>query len=794
ALAIARAETPGAERVRFGVVALGKTGGQELNYVSDVDVLYVAEPADGGPAEAAIETAGRLAAALARVCSDNTQAGTIWPLDANLRPEGAAGPIVRSLAALRRYYENWAGNWEYQAMLKARPMAGDLALGQAFCDIVGPLVWTAAQREGFVDEVQAMRGRVIAGIPARERGREIKLEAGGLRDTEFSVQLLQLVHGRTDERLRLRATLPALEALTAHGYIGRADGAALAGAYRFQRLLEHRVQLHQLRRTHLMPEDDAGLRRLARSLGLSQGEAVEKAWRESARLVQRLHQRVFYSPLLEAVARIPTADIRLTADAAQARLRALGYGDPAAALRHIEALSSGLTRRAEIQRQLLPAMLGWLAAGPNPDMGLLSFRQLSDALGGSPFYLRALRDEGAMAERLARILATSRYATALLRRAPAMVELLVGDKIPPVKERSALAAEMAAIADRHDEASCGQFLRAVRGRELARVAMADILGQADIRRVGRELSDIADASLEAALLTARRAFPEAPEMTVIALGRWGGQELSYASDADLMVIVSDNAGPASLRAAEEVVAAMRRLLQGAGSDHGLDLDADLRPEGKGGPLVRSLASCIAYYSRWSSPWEAQALLRARLGAGQPGLAAAFLDAIGPLRYPQGGPTKTQVTEIRRLKSRMETERLPRGVNPRSHVKLGPGGLSDVEWAVQLLQLRHAAAVPGLQTTSTLDALEAARAAGLVEEAEAADLAAAWIFASRLRNAVMLLRDRPSDAIPADATQAAQVAEILGYEPGGASHLSHDWGQLALRAKKAADRLFWDLSA
>ncbi|MDR0416671.1 MAG: bifunctional [glutamine synthetase] adenylyltransferase/[glutamine synthetase]-adenylyl-L-tyrosine phosphorylase [Propionibacteriaceae bacterium] len=798
ALAVARAEVADSDQVRLAVVALGKTGAQELNYVSDVDVLYLAEPAadaDGQPRcspDAAIDIATRLVAALTRACSEQTAAGSIWPIDANLRPEGAAGPLVRSLAAMRRYYSHWASNWEFQAMLKARPMAGDQALGEAFGAVVGPLVWTAAQRDGFVDETQAMRARVVAHIPPRERDREIKLGAGGLRDTEFSVQLLQLVHGRTDERLRLRATLPALQALVDHGYIGRADGAALARAYRFQRLLEHRVQLYQLRRTHLMPDDADGLRRLARSVGLSQAEAVGKAWRESARVVQRLHQRVFYSPLLEAVARIPTEDIRLTADEAQVRLRALGYGDPAAALRHIEALSSGLSRRAEIQRQLLPAMLGWFAAGPNPDMGLLAFRQLSDALGNSPFYLRALRDEGATAERLARILATSRYATTLLRRAPAMVEALVGDPVAPVKERAALVEEMTAVTARRDETDLGRPLRAARGRELVRVAMADILGEADIRRVGRELSDITDAALEAALAAARREVPEAPEMAVVALGRWGGREMSYASDADLMFIAADTADPAALRAAGEVVTAMRRLLQTPGPDPGLILDTDLRPEGKDGPVVRTLASYLAYYARWSSTWEAQALVRARHGAGRADLTTALFAAVDPLRYPPDGPTKAQIMEIRRLKGRMEAERLPRGTNPRSHVKLGPGGLADVEWTVQLCQLRHGADIPGLRSTSTLEALEAARAAGCLEDGEAADLAEAWIFASRLRNAITLLRDRPSDVIPGDATQAGQVAEILGYEPGGASHLSHDWGQLALRAKKAVDRRFWGL--
>lgn len=797
-LDIARAATPQSDQVRLAVIALGKTGAQELNYLSDVDLIYLAEPAldaTGQPVcqpDQAIVIATKVVAALTQAVSGSTAAGSIWAIDANLRPEGAAGPLVRSLAAMERYYRRWAQNWEFQAMLKARPIAGDPALGQAFLDLVRPLVWQAAQRPGFVAAAQAMRQRVVDHIPAKEVGREIKLGPGGLRDTEFSVQLLQLVHGRTDDSLRLRPTLPALAALVAGGYIGRADGAVLDRAYRFQRLLEHRLQLWRLRRTHLMPEahDQAGLRRLARSVGLATADEVAKRWRDSTRAVERLHLRVFYSPLLAAVARLPTDEARLTSQAARERLRALGYGDPPAALRHIGALTAGLSRRAAIQRQLLPALLGWMAAGPNPDMGLLAFRQLSDTLGNSPFYLRALRDEGATAQRLAKVLSTSRYVANLLRRSPEAVELLAHDSVAPPKRRAVLVAEMTAVVGHHDlGAGSGAALRAVRRRELLRVAMSDLLAEADIRQVARELSDIADASLEAALQVARRQIPGAPGMALIALGRWGGGEMSYASDVDLVCVVQDGADPEALRAAGEVVTALRRLLKVPGPDPDLELDFDLRPEGKDGPVVRTLASHRAYYQRWSSPWEAQALIRARPGAGDLALGQAWIAAVNPRRYPDGGLSAEQLLEIRRLKTRMEAERLPRG-RVRDHVKLGPGGLADVEWTVQLLQLQHAWELPALRVTGTLDALDVARQAGLVSADDARDLAAAWLLASRLRNAVMLLRDVASDMLPADAVQAGQVAEILGYGKSQASQLAEDWGQAALRSRKVVDRLFW----
>jgi glutamate-ammonia-ligase adenylyltransferase len=252
ALAIARAELPAdSAPVRFAVVAMGKCGARELNYASDIDVIFVAEPhhhdaGSGEPTdEAALKTATRLATGLIRACERTTPEGSLFPVDPNLRPEGRQGPLVRSLASHLAYYERWAKTWEFQALLKARPAAGDLDLGKRYADAVTPLVWEASRRDNFVEDVQAMRRRVIDTLPKNLAGRELKLGPGGLRDIEFAVQLLQLVHGRDDDRLRVPATLPALAALADGGYVARADAEDLAQAYRFLRQSEHLLQLYQ---------------------------------------------------------------------------------------------------------------------------------------------------------------------------------------------------------------------------------------------------------------------------------------------------------------------------------------------------------------------------------------------------------------------------------------------------------------------------------------------------------------------------------------------------------------------
>lgn len=790
ALALARADCPDHADARLAVIAMGKCGAQELNYISDVDVMYVAEPARDDVSDArAVAVATTLAASVARLCSAHSGAGSIWQVDAALRPEGHAGPLVRTMDSMRTYYEKWAKNWEFQALLKARPMAGDPGLGQRFVDMVSPMVWQVGEAEGFVAQTRAMRTRVVSLIAAKDKGREIKLGAGGLRDVEFTAQLLQLVHGRQDESLRVRATLPALRALAAGGYISRGAAERLEEAYRLERVMEHRVQMFRLRRTHLLPDDEDGLRRLARAVGLHTADEVHGVWTATSKAVLRAHGQVFYSPVVEAVARIPTQDLRMSADAAKVRLSALGFHDQDAGLRHIEALTSGTSRAVRIQTALMPAMLAWLADGPSPDYGLLAFRQVSEALGDSPWYLRALRDEGAMAQRLAVVLSTSRYAVDILTRAPETVQVLVDDDLTPLG-REDLARQMNAVSRRHhDVEEALRAIRAVRRRELFRILVADILNVTDIVSIGQALTDLTGATIDAALTAVSRGIEDAPAIGIVAMGRWGGQELSYGSDADCLFVVGD--APGAGDKALKIVTTLRNLLGKPGADPAVVLDADLRPEGRSGPMVRSLESYRKYYRQWSSTWESQALLRACHGAGDRELTAKLLECVDHVRYPADGLTGKQLAEIRKLKARMESERIPRGVDRRRHLKLGPGGLSDIEWTAQMLQLQYAGNEPALRTTSTIKALDAALAAGHIDDEQHDELCNSWLAASRLRNAIMVVRGRPSDVIPSDSTDLDVIARSLGMGRGASEKLIEDHLRHCRRASRVVDAVFWN---
>ena len=551
-----------------------------------------------------------------------------------------------------------------------------------------------------------------------------------------------------------------------------------------------------------------GRGRVGVTKGAEPVESLDHAWQHHRREVRRLHEKLFYRPLLTAVARLDTDEARLTPEAATQRLAALGFADPQAALRHLEALTSGVTRSANIQRQLLPAMLDWFADAPDPDAGLFGFRKLSESLGRTPWYLKTLRDEGQVAERLARLLATSRYVSDLLEKEPAGVRML-GEELTPLTAEQynvAVVEEMLAAAGRRDDPEQAvRAIRAVRRRELFRVAAGDTLGLTDVAAVGAALSRITDATLEATLQVVLASVAEAKgfdtppaRMAVVAMGRYGGFELSYGSDADVLFVHEPvpelgAGGPDQHEASSYAIAVaneLRRLLALPGGDPPLEVDADLRPEGKQGPLSRSLESHAAYYAKWSKVWEAQALLRADAVVGDPGLRGRFTALVDPLRYPEGGLGKDDVMEVRRIKARVDDERLPRGADPNSHLKLGRGGLADIEWTVQLLQLQHAADVPALRTTRTLDALAAAREAGLLSDSDADTLVHGWRWVSRVRNAIALVRGRGGDLLPHDIRERAAVANVLGYPPGATEEMVNDHLRTMRVSHAVVDRVFW----
>ncbi|WP_163684504.1 bifunctional [glutamine synthetase] adenylyltransferase/[glutamine synthetase]-adenylyl-L-tyrosine phosphorylase [Mycolicibacterium gadium] len=788
----------GGEMPRLAVIAMGKCGARELNYVSDVDVIFVV----GGAADSELAVATRVAGEMMRFAGD-----AFFEVDAALRPEGKRGQLVRTLDSHVAYYQRWAKTWEFQALMKARPAVGDAELGKQYIDALMPMVWTACEREDFVPEVQAMRRRVIDNVPAGMRAREIKLGPGGLRDVEFAVQLLQLVHGRHDESLHVASTVNALAALGNGGYIGRDDTANLTASYEFLRLLEHRLQLQRLKRTHILPDDDddEALRWLARAAHIrpdgthdALGVLREELKRQNMR-VSRLHAKLFYQPLLESVGAFGIPE-GLSADAAERQLAALGYEGPQSALTHLRALTGEGGRRGQVQRVLLPTLLDWLSDTPDPDAGLLSYRRISESLSDERWYLSTLRDEGAVAKRLMHVLGTSAYVPELLMRAPEVIQLYAdgpnGPKLCEV-EPEGVARALVASAGRHaDPVRAIAAARTLRRRELARIASADLLGMLEVTDVCQALTSVWVAVLQAALEAVIRdntGEDGAPaRIAVIGMGRLGGAELGYGSDADVMFVCEPNAGfedSVAVKWAVSVAEKVRTLLGTPSADPPLEVDANLRPEGRSGPLVRTLASYEAYYEKYVQTWEVQALLRAHRVAGDPELGERFLLMIDKTRYPAGGVSQQAVQEIRRIKARVDAERLPRGADPNTHTKLGRGGLADIEWTVQLIQLRHAHKIPALHCTSTLEALNAIGAAELIAEGDVELLRQAWLTATRARNALVLVRGKATDQLPGPGRQLNAVALAAGWETDDGGEFLDNYLRVTRRAKAVVRKIF-----
>ena len=787
----------------LAVLAMGKCGAGELNYISDVDVIFVAEPVT--------PKATRLAGEFMRIGSK-----AFFEVDANLRPEGKSGALVRTLDSHIAYYKRWAETWEFQALLKARPMTGAMDLGRDYIEALAPMVWTASQRDSFVDDVQAMRRRVLENVPEAMRVRELKLGTGGLRDVEFAIQLLQLVHGRSDESLRVLSTVDALEALVHGGYVGREDGHQLIEAYEFLRLLEHRLQLHRLRRTHTMPADDdqRNLAWLAATSGFSASgkktavDAMQKHLRGIRLLISDLHQRLFYRPLLHTVVNLSVDEITLSPEAAKLQLAALGYRHPARAFEHLTALAAGGSRKAKLQAMLLPTLMTWLSDTADPDAGLLNYRKLSDAAYNRVWFLRMLRDEGVVGQRLMRILGTSPYTSDLIISSPDFVKQLgdgaSGPKVmDPAPDQVCKA--LVASSKRHmDPDRAVSVARSLRRVELARIASADLLDFMPVDQVCMELSLVWDAVLQASLLAEVRwsldqlGLEEPPaRIAIIGMGRLGGAELGYGSDADVMFVCDPVDGVEDTEAvkwATSICDGMRARLSKPSGDPPLEVDLGLRPEGRSGAAVRTIESYERYYREWGEVWEIQALLRATVVAGDEDLGRRFLEMIDRFRYPEEGASASDIREIRRMKARIDDERLPRGADRNTHTKLGRGALTDIEWTAQLLTMMHAHEHEELHNTSTLEVLDVVAEKKIIPAEQVAVLREAWLCATNARNALVLVKGRRTDQLPGPGPALAQVAGAAGWDPEDYQGFLEHYLRLTRKARQVVDEVFWGEAA
>jgi len=765
----------------FSVIAMGKWGARELNYSSDIDLMFVHDNHEGDDTRSR-SAAMALATMVKTALSAPNVDGLGLQVDADLRPEGSIGPLTRSLDSYSSYYSRWGEAWELQALLKSRPVAGDAGLGERFTAMVDHVIW----EEGL--DVEALRSirRLKEQAESGASPSDIKRSRGGIRDVEFSVQLLQLVHGRLDPGLRSLGTLDALQALTDHGFVGDEDRALLSDAYGFLRDLEHRIQLWDLRQTHELPDDPERRAQLGRALGLGPDPAreLERRLGEVRSIVRDVHERLYFRPILDALVGSPSA--RLGVEQAGLRLEALGFREVRAAQHALAELTSGLSRRSQAMDQVLPLMLDWLSLSPDPDLGL---SQLRVVLANTPDHaalVTLLQVNPLAGERLCRLLGTSRLLGDLIDRIPEFVPRLADEQLlGQIRDREEETARLVGLLDSRPDtdAKVGTIRRMTRRRKL-RIAARDILGQADTSATLRALTDSADAAMAGAMHVVTEG--ETPRFCVIAMGKWGGGDLSYGSDLDLMYAFDDESRrDESFR----IAAGLARVLSEP-SRHGeaYSLDADLRPEGRKGPLARSMESYRRYYSQWAEPWEMLALVKARIAVGDPVLGAEWAEMVGEYLWRESLPTGF-LRSIREIKARVENERIPSGEDPDYHLKLGRGSISDIEFLAQLLQMRHGAANPALRVPGTLDALELLAGHGLIEADELNSLAESYLFCTRTRLRLHLQVGRAVDSLPTDPDQLRSLAASLGFDRS--SELREEYRRVTRRARRVFESRFYE---
>jgi glutamate-ammonia-ligase adenylyltransferase len=748
----------------LAVIGMGKLGGRELNYASDVDVMFV----EGDPraAQAVME--------IARRC---------FRVDANLRPEGRDGALTRSIESYLTYWRRWAQPWEFQALLKAVPVAGDPDVGREWASAASFVLWGRRLTTDDLRSLRSMKARAEADVLRRGLAdREVKRAPGGIRDIEFAVQTLQLVHGRSDPELRSPTTLRALAELDTAGYVASDDAAGLASAYRFLRRVEHALQIEDERQTHTLPADRDRRRRIARVLGYRgsrEAGATEAFDRDLARhrnLVRTIHERLYFRPLLDALAGAGS----LSPEAAAEALASFGFADAERTRAAVRELTRGLTRSSRMMRQLMPLVLDWLSAAPDPDLGLLGLRKLASGERRAVELAHAFRDSPEVARRLCLLLGTSGLIGNVLVTNPDLIPRLAAAERLQTREREALLASAAStLGWRDDPDERQRALRRWRNRHLLGVAARDVFDEADEATVGADLTALAEATCAVAV---DQLDPQVP-FAVVAMGRFAGGDLSYASDLDVL-FVHEGTTPDEHEEGLRLASGLTRFLAGETPAHRIyPIDAGLRPEGRQGPLSRSLDGYGVYLDRWAQTWERQALTRARPVAGDADLGCRFSELIAQAVWDRPF-TAEHEREIRRMKARIERERIPPGEDPEFHLKLGRGSLSDVEWTAQLLQLRT-----GIRSPSTVGALDALEAAGAIDPDDAEILRTAYRFCERTRNRWWLVGSAPTaaDALPSRQGDLSRLARSLDTT---ASRLREGYRRVTRRSRRVVERLFY----
>ncbi|MFI5394669.1 MAG: bifunctional [glutamate--ammonia ligase]-adenylyl-L-tyrosine phosphorylase/[glutamate--ammonia-ligase] adenylyltransferase [Candidatus Binatia bacterium] len=796
----------------FVVLAMGKLGGGELNFSSDVDVMYLyaseSQQTGGGPRGTlqAREFFTRLAELVTRALQEVTPSGFAFRVDLRLRPEGVNGPIVNALNDALVYYEAYGQTWERSALIQARPIAGEMELGERFLREMRPFVYRRYLDYATIADMKEMKARVETQLGKKVGRGNVKLGRGGIREIEFLVQVLQLVHGGRDERVRGLGSLPTLAKLTEAGYLPADEGQALVQAYRFLRNVEHKIQIVHQRQTHMVPSDVHEQETLARRLGYRGDDAVAQMWADLTQhteRVRRAFEKLFYEPAAEArrsadaevVELLQTLEDR---EASLARLRALGFTRPESGYDDLLLLRDGpvsapaRVRRKQVLYDIAPSLLRTILQSADPDLALRNVATFISSVGARTSFLALLRENPGTLRMLVELFGGSQFLANAFIRHPELLDTLVrADLVRVHRTAEDLAAEVQTLLPRdRDLEESLEALRRFRNQEFLRIGINDLQSVLRPEEVSAELTVLAQVCLQSACdvaardVCARYGCSELPgQLVVLGLGKLGGGELNYNSDLDLIFVYeepqSQTTPVPSLEFFSKLAQRLITVLQVA-TREGIvyRIDTRLRPSGRSGPLVSSLESFRRYHETSAQIWERQALVKARPVAGTPALGQRVAMIISNFVY-RACLRAEEVSEIRRLRWRMEHE-LARESRERLNIKTGRGGLVDVEFLTQMLQLHYGASEASVRGANTLGALEALARASVLSAEDYRLLADGYRFLRRVENSLRLAYDRPVEDLDRTQMDLKRVAKRMGFEGGAEDLGALLWQEFSVR--------------
>ena len=758
--------------VRFAVIGMGKLGGHELNYSSDVDVIFVYdEEGQLTPVLSKHDFCRKLGEEIVREVGAKSNEGTIFRIDLRLRPEGSSGPLVRSLESCENYYAEWGETWERMALIKARCVAGDVALGDEFIQMVQPFVYSRHAGTQVVQQMAAIKQRIETEIVHDDRlTRHVKLGIGGIREIEFIVQSFQVLHGGHHPQLRNRSTLPTLKLLAKARLLNAKDADTLTAAYRFLRNVEHRLQMEMELQTHTIPDEAHAQYRLARSLDFSTVEKFQTAQNTQTGAVRKIYKAV----LTTATTSPPVTNFSMTEPAALAKA---GFHDTGAAAQTMEILINGSgfahvsPRTKELFSRLFPVICATAGKLADPDMALARFEKFASAYGSRGLLYELLTRNTKLLEMLLRLCDASKFFADTLTQQPDLFdEVCRGIGLGDARHVADMETGLQTAS--RSKLPAMEAARIWKRAEMLRIGIGDVMGMLDVERIQSEITGLAEVCLRFAVAEARRELKlKKLPFAIIGLGKFGGQELGYGADLDVLFV---GTGTDAIKLATRII---NFITASTSTGKLFEVDARLRPDGKDGLLASSVEAHRDYYRQRAQLWERQALIKARCVAGDAALGAKFLQMVH--EYIYAIPlTPDQVTEIQKMRHRIETER-GNQQHAESEFKTGPGGMIDVEFLVQTLQLRYGATHPQLRTAHTLAALNRLTALGLLEENEAVQLRRHYLFLRTIETTLRRIENTSVSHLPVDEHERAQLAKRMGFPDAGSflSAYRHATGRL-----------------